>query len=67
MYRQVYVKNKYILFYFTLFFFTISGCDQITPEVQLRDNYLGKKYLQPDRVSTTIKRDNNGNPILNKK
>tara|TARA_B100000686_G_C16682975_1_gene913035 strand:+ start:798 stop:986 length:189 start_codon:yes stop_codon:yes gene_type:complete len=50
----------------SIFSFLISGCDQITPEVKLRDNYWGKKYLQPDRVSTNIKRDSNGNPILPK-
>ena len=57
-------KQKKNLAFFLLIFFILAGCDQIAPKIKVRDNYWGKEYLQPDRVSTSIKRDINGNPVL---
>tara|TARA_B100002052_G_scaffold271400_1_gene272280 strand:+ start:812 stop:988 length:177 start_codon:yes stop_codon:yes gene_type:complete len=55
--------KKYILL---LSFFSIIslGCDQIIPKIELRDNYQGKRLLEPDSFDNHIYRDNLGNPIL---
>ena len=54
-------KRLFILSFFCL----ISlGCDQIIPKIELRDNYQGKRLLEPENFDRHIYRDNLGNPVL---
>ena len=46
---------------------TLSGCSEIIPRFELRDDYMGKRFLQPNRVVGEVERDELGNPILPKK
>jgi hypothetical protein len=43
-----------------------SSCAEIIPKFELRDDYMFKRFLQPDRVIGEIKRDDFGNPVLPK-
>lgn len=42
----------------------LAGCNELIPKFELRDDYMGKRWLQPGRVPGEIERDANGNPIL---
>lgn len=42
----------------------VGGCAEIIPRFELRDDYMFKRFLQPDRVVGEIRRDEFGNPIL---
>lgn len=44
----------------------LSGCSEIIPRFELRDDYMGKRFLQPSRVVGEVERDELGNPILPK-
>jgi hypothetical protein len=41
-----------------------GGCSEIIPRFELRDDYMFKRFFQPDRVVGEIRRDEFGNPIL---
>jgi hypothetical protein len=43
-----------------------SSCAEITPKLELRDDYMFKRFLQPNRVVAEIRRDELGNAILPK-
>jgi hypothetical protein len=43
-----------------------SSCAEIIPRFELRDNYMFKRFLQPNRVVGEIMRDELGNPVLPK-
>ncbi len=45
--------------------FLYSGCEQIIPKIELRDNYQGKRLIEPNSQEGYIYRDNLGNPVLN--
>jgi hypothetical protein len=45
----------------------LAGCSEIVPRFELRDDYMGKRFLQPGRVPGEIERDAYGNPILPRK
>ena len=45
--------------------FICTSCDEIIPKIELRDNYQGKRLLEPESYDKKIYRDNLGNPILN--
>lgn len=42
----------------------LVGCAEITPRFELRDDYMFKRFLQPDRVVSEVERDELGNPII---
>lgn len=44
----------------------LGGCAEIIPKFELRDDYMGKRLLQPSRVPGEIERDAYGNPVLPK-
>lgn len=54
-------KKIILLILFSSFNF---GCDQIIPKIELRDNYQGKKLLEPNSYDKKIYRDSLGNPII---
>ena len=54
-------KKIFILTFISIINF---GCDEIIPKIELRDNYQGKRLLEPDSYDKEIYRDNLGNPIL---
>ncbi len=41
-----------------------GGCAELIPKIELRDDYLFKRFLQPERVVSEVRRDEQGNPIL---
>ena len=43
-----------------------SSCAEITPKLELRDDYMFKRFLQPNRVVAEIRRDELGNAVLPK-
>ena len=43
-----------------------GACAEIIPKIELRDDYVFKRFLQPTRVVSEVKRDELGNPILPK-
>jgi hypothetical protein len=43
-----------------------GACAEIIPKIELRDNYMFKRFLQPSRAVSEVKRDEQGNPILPK-
>lgn len=43
-----------------------GACAEIIPKIELRDDYMFKRFLQPSRVVSEVKRDELGNPILPK-
>lgn len=50
-----------------LAFVAVVGCAQILPDIGLRDDYMGKSFLQPDKVPRPVARDETGNPDLEQK
>lgn len=42
----------------------LGACAEIIPKFELRDDYMFKRFLQPNRVVGEIRRDEQGNPIL---
>ena len=44
----------------------LGGCAEIIPKFELRDDYMGKRFLQPSRLPGEIERDAYGNPVLPK-
>lgn len=42
----------------------LGACAEIIPKFELRDDYMFKRFLQPDRVVGEVRRDEQGNPIL---
>lgn len=44
----------------------LGGCNEIIPKFELRDDYMGKRFLQPGKVTGEVERDAVGNPILPK-
>jgi hypothetical protein len=45
----------------------LGACAEIIPKFELRDDYMFKRFLQPDRVVGEVRRDEQGNPILPEK
>ena len=43
-----------------------SSCAEITPKLELRDDYMFKRFLQPNRFVVEIRHDELGNPVLQK-
>ena len=43
--------------------FLTAACSGVD-EPLLRDHYVGKSILQPDKMTQYVKRDGQGNPIL---
>jgi hypothetical protein len=41
-----------------------SSCAEIIPKFELRDDYMFKRFLQPNLVVGQIRRDELGNPVL---
>lgn len=41
-----------------------GGCAEIIPRFELRDDYMFKRFFQPNRVVSEVRHDENGNPIL---
>lgn len=50
-----------------LAFLAAVGCAEIIPDMGLRDDYMGKALLQPDKVPRAVVRDETGNADLRKK
>lgn len=44
----------------------LGGCNEIIPKFELRDDYMGKRFLQPGKISGEVERDSLGNAILPK-
>lgn len=44
----------------------LAGCNEIIPRFELRDDYMGKRFIQPSRVPGEVERDAYGNPVLPK-
>lgn len=42
----------------------VTGCAEIVPRFELRDDYMFKRFIQPDRVVSEVERDELGNPVL---
>lgn len=42
----------------------LGACAEIIPKFELRDDYMFKRFLQPNRVVGEVRRDEQGNPIL---
>ena len=47
-----------------IMFVTLTACSQIIPEIRLRDDYTGKSILQPGKVAEPVRRDQEGEPVL---
>ena len=47
-----------------LVFVAVVGCSQFLPDVGLRDDYMGKSFLQPGKVPRPVARDETGDPDL---
>jgi hypothetical protein len=41
-----------------------AACDQLTPSFHLRDDYMGKRFLQPHRMPREVARDETGTPLI---
>ena len=50
-----------------LAFFAVVGCAEIIPDVGLRDDYMGKSFLQPGKSPRPVARDESGNAELEQK
>ncbi|NQV81298.1 MAG: hypothetical protein HQ495_12150 [Alphaproteobacteria bacterium] len=48
----------------TCLLLSTGGCSEIIPRFELRDDYMFKRFFQPNRVVSEIRHDENGNPIL---
>ena len=42
----------------------LGGCAELIPDFGVRDDYLGKSIVQPDRVPRFVAHDELGNPII---
>ena len=42
----------------------VVGCSQMLPDIGLRDDYMGKSFLQPGKVPRPVARDETGDPDL---
>lgn len=42
----------------------VVGCSQMLPGIPLRDDYMGKSFLQPGKVPRPVARDETGDPDL---
>lgn len=47
-----------------LAFVAVAGCSQMLPEIGLRDDYMGKSFVQPGKVPKPVARDETGEPNL---
>ena len=45
----------------------VVGCAEIIPDMGLRDDYMGKALLQPDKVPRPVVRDETGDADLKKR
>jgi len=45
----------------------VVGCAEIIPDLGLRDDYMGKAFLQPDKVPRPVVRDETGDADLKKR
>lgn len=61
---EVCVRGKAARIAALVMFVTLTACSQIIPEVRLRDDYSGKSILQPDKVAEPVRRDQEGEPVL---
>ncbi|MDC0655211.1 hypothetical protein OAP48_00735 [bacterium] len=43
-----------------------GACAEIIPKLELRDDYMFKRFLQPSRAVSEVKRDEFGDPVLPK-
>lgn len=50
-----------------LAFVAVVGCSQILPDIGLRDDYMGKSFVQPDKVAKPVARDETGDPDLERR
>ena len=50
-----------------LAFVAMAGCSEILPDFSLRDDYMGKSFLQPDKAPGPVARDETGNPDLERR
>ena len=42
----------------------LAACNEIIPEFKIRDDYLGRSFLQPGKTSEPMEHDDDGNPLL---
>ena len=56
-------RRMIVIFSFALL---LGGCSEIIPKIELRDDYMGKRLLQPGKVTGEIERDAYGNAVLPK-
>jgi len=42
----------------------LGACSEIVPQFELRDDYMFKRFIQPNRVVGDVERDELGNPIV---
>lgn len=45
-------------------FLALTACSQFIPDFRLRDDYTGKSILQPNKVAEPVRRDAEGEPVL---
>ena len=45
----------------------VVGCSELIPDMGLRDDYMGKAFLQPDKVPRPVVRDETGDADLKKR
>ncbi len=50
-----------------LVFVAVGGCAQMLPEIGLRDDYMGKAFVQPGKVPGPVTRDETGDPELERR
>lgn len=42
----------------------VVGCSQFIPDIGLRDDYMGKSFVQPDKAPKPVPRDERGEADL---
>ncbi len=45
----------------------VASCAQMLPEIGLHDDYMGKSFVQPGKVSGPVTRDATGDPELQRR